>query len=153
MSTPEELNRAREEGYNAGRIEARVSNLEDGLAKTASALEDSVTLINSTVLAVELLTKEIKNRSEADKKMWEQRDKAVSDTAKAIKEEKDNAAKAIKEEKDNAATALSNETNKTFIEVNRITNKWQPRMGWATYALILVGIIAAYGTFYATFHK
>jgi len=153
MATENELQKAHQEGYNAGQLEARVAGLEDGLHDTAKALEEAVILINSTVTTVQLLTKDIQSRADADKKLQEQRDRATTDTARAIKEEKDNAARVIKEEKDNAAMALSNETNKTFIEVNKVTTKWQPRMGWATYILIVVGLIAAYGTFYATFHK
>ena len=83
--------------------------------------------------------------------------KAAADTAKAIKEEKDNAARAIKEEKDSAAEVLKNEREATATallkESTETNSKWAPRMGSLTFALVFTGIIGALVTFYATFHK
>lgn len=146
MTETDLIDRAYERGVEAGRIEIRVSGLEKDQRDTAKTLVELGNLINSTVTTVQLLAKDIQNRAESDRKMWEQRDKAADDTARAIRQEKDNAAKAIKDEKELTATTLANEVNKANI-------RWVPRMGWAAFASIFVIAIGAFITFYATYHK
>lgn len=151
------LDKAYERGVEAGRIDTRVRGLEANQLETTKALASISVLINSTITTVQLLASESKNRAESDRKMWEQRDKSALETAKAIREEKDNAAKAIREEKDAAADVLKNERETTataLLKESTATNsKWAPRMGWLTFALVFVGIIGSLVTFYATFHK
>jgi len=142
--TPEEL--AYENGRAAGKVDARLDNLESNHDKTAKILDDLSTVIGETTLALQLLASESKSRAEADRQLREADKTAREETATAIEKEKDNAAKAIREEKETTAIALSNEANKSNI-------KWLPRNGWSNYIMIIALFLGAYATFYITYHK
>ena len=138
--------RAYARGVEAGKLDVRVRGLEDNQRATSAVLSGLTDLVNSLVTTVKLLASESASRAESDRKMWDQRDKAAADTAKAIKEEKDSAAEVLKNVREATATALLKESTET-------NSKWAPRMGWLTFALVLSGVIGAFVTFYATFHR
>ena len=145
MTDQTEIDQAFARGVAQGRIENRVAGLEirqDEAEKVLVELGDSV---NATTLALKLLASDIKSRAESDKKMWEQRDRAAVDLAKALKEEKDNAAKVLKDSVDITAITLANESNKANI-------KFAPKLVWATYATVIVLALGAFVTYYQTYH-
>jgi uncharacterized coiled-coil protein SlyX len=142
--TPEEL--AYERGKNAGKMETRVDVLEVNGREQTKTLIEIGKLVTSLTTTVQLLDKDIKSRAEKDKEMWELRDQSVKETANAVKEVVATTALAATNERETKAQALLGknlETNTKFI----------PRVAWANYALVIVGMLAALGTFYATFHK
>lgn len=148
-SEQETYDRAFMQGQEAGRMDSRLSNVENAVIKMGNSHEKSMVVQNGLITTVELLAKDIQARSDADKMLRAQEKLAAEEKAEALKEERTNAAQVLKDERESKATTLANESNSAAIEVNKLNKKWVPRSGWiAFWALIVAGLSILVAVFF-----
>lgn len=145
MTAEQELQTAYDRGVEAGRIETRLSSLEATDGKQTVALDKMSEGLSALVGTVQLLSQDIENRAQADKQLREADKIAREDTARAVREEKDNAAQVVQTDKETTALALAN-------RANIVNTAWTPRNGWSTLILASVGIIGLIAAVYFGLH-